>query len=101
MNFEDFWKKIQSTSGEIELVTLSRKKPFSFSYNHSRDTIDIIPSYKTKYPRASRKKDLKEIWDVAITVTNPFTPSNYLDITFNSSYIVSIMKYIINDENLE
>lgn len=99
MNFEDFWKKIQSTSGEIELVTISQKKPFSFSYNHSRDTIDITPS--SKDPRASRKKDLKEIWDVAITVTNPFTPLNYHDLTFNSSYIVSIMKYIINDENLE
>jgi len=99
MNFEDFWKKIQSTEGEIELVTLTRKKPFSFCYNHSRNTIDITPG--TKDPRASRKKDLKEIWDKAITVTNPFTPVNYHDMTFNSSYIVSIMKYIINDENLE
>jgi len=99
MNFEDFWKKIQSTEGEIELVTLTRKKPFSFCYNHSHNTIDITPG--TKDPRASRKKDLKEIWDKAITVTNPFTPVNYHDMTFNSSYIVSIMKYIINDENLE
>ena len=99
MNFEDFWKKIQSTSGEIELVTLSQKKPFSFCYNHSRNTIDITPG--TKDPRASRKKDLKEIWDKAKTVTDPFTPSDYHDMTFNSSYIVSIMKYIINDENLE
>ena len=99
MNFEDFWKKIQSTSDEIELVTLKRKKPFSFCYNHSRNTVDIIPS--TKDPRSSRKQDLKEIWDVAKTVTKPYSPSNYHDITFNSSYIVSIMKYIINDDKLE
>jgi len=99
MNFEDFWKKIQSTSGEIELVTLSQKKPFSFCYNHSRDTIDITPG--SKDPRSSSRKYLKEIWDVAKTVTNPYRPSNYGDITFNSSYIVSIMKYIINDEKLE
>jgi len=99
MNFEDFWKKIQSTSGEIELVTLFRKKPFSFCYNHSRNTIDITPN--SKKPRATDRKILMPIWDVAKTVTNPYSPGNYTKITFNSSYIVSIMKYIINDEKLE
>lgn len=99
MNFEDFWKKIQSVKDEIMLVTLSQKKPFSFSYNHYHDSVDIIPSSKDS--RSSQKKNFRQVWDVAKTVRDPYSPSNYSDITFNSSYIVSIIKHLLNEGKLE
>jgi len=99
--FDEFWMKVQSTKGEKELATIARTKPFSFSYHKDNDTVVFTPSCKTKDPRPINKKKLKEIWGVAKTVTKPFTPLNYHHITFNSSYVVSLMKHILNDEKIE
>ena len=101
MKFDEFWIKVQSTKSKIELTTLVRGKPFSFSYQKYNDTVVFTPSYKTKDPRSTNKKDLKEIWGLAKTVTTPFIALNYHKMTFNSSYVVSLMKHILNDEKIE
>jgi hypothetical protein len=97
MNFESFWKLIQKCN-ETELVTLYQKKPFSFKYDVSHNSVEIIPNSKS--PRASEKIKFEKVWDIAKQSLSPFSVNQYSGITFNSSYIVAIMKYFLNDDKI-
>jgi hypothetical protein len=98
MNFETFWKLIQN-SRETELFTLSQKKPFSFRFDNSHNAVEIIPN--TKSNRSTQKIQFQVIWDMAKKSTTPFLPGQYGKITYNSSYLVAIMKYFLKNEKIE
>lgn len=98
MNFEIFWKLIQN-SNETELVPLSQKKPFSFKFDTSHNAVEIIPN--TKYPRSTQKITFQLIWDMGKKSTTPFMPGQYAKITYNSSYLVAIMKHFLKNEKIE
>lgn len=98
MNFETFWNIIKNNNG-IELLTLSQKKPFLFKFDNSNDSIQIIPN--SKDPRSTNRIKFQEIWNIAKKSTTPFIPSQYAQITFNSSYLVAIMKHILKNEKIE
>jgi len=98
MDFEVFWKLIQKGT-ETELVTLSQRKPFLFRFDNSSNSVEIIPNSKS--PRVSQKIKFKNVWDVAKKSTDPFFVTQYAKITFNSSYIVAIMKHFLKDEKIE
>jgi hypothetical protein len=98
VNFETFWKLLQN-SNETELFTLSQKKPFSFKFDISHNVVEIIPN--TKFHRSTKKIQFQIIWDLAKKSTTPFSPGQYGKITYNSSYLVGIMKHFLKNGKIE
>ena len=100
MNFQTFWNQLsKDTSSGKEFFTLSRKK--SFVATHHNETIVIKPN-KTKYERPLNRNEFLKVWTKAskLSVGQCFIPKNYHDDTFHSSYIVTLMKFIVKDNDV-
>ena len=100
MNFQTFWSQLsKDTSSEKEFFTLSRKKSFVATYHNG--TIVIKPS-KTKYERPLNRNEFLKVWNKAskLSLGQRFVPKNYHDETFHSSYIVTLMKSIVKDNDI-
>ena len=102
MKFNEFWSALcKKTSGGFESQTLAQKRPFIVTYSSGK--ITVIPDYKTKFPRDLSRKEFLKVWIKAAELSKQeaFIPNNYQDDTFHSSYIVSMMKTILNGEEIE
>lgn len=99
MKFEQFWSKLYSLD-ETTLQTLTQKKEFKSTFDKRYDVVEIIPS-STSLPRTITRDQFHKVWIVSKDVTKPFKTSHYGKITRNSSYIIAIMKYLLNGEKSE
>lgn len=55
----------------------------------------------TKFHRSTQKIKFQLIWDMTKKSTTPFMPGQYSKITYNSSYLVAIMKYFLKNDKIE
>ena len=102
MKFDEFWAALcKKTSGGFESQTLAQKRPFIATYSSGK--ITVKPDYKTKEPRPLPSKEFYKVWIKAAELSNQeaFIPNNYQDDTFHSSYILSMMKTILGEEEIE
>ena len=102
MNFSDFWVKIcKKTSGGLELQTLAQKKSFSATYDSGN--IRIKPYAVGKDERLVSRNEFHKVWKVARKMSNQevFRVRNYTETTFHASYILSIMKFFLENDGIE
>lgn len=98
MKFDEFWTLIRERSSFI-LETPVRKKKFTVTYNSQYDLVEIKPS--TTNVRTIQKSHFQKIWNIARKSVNPSEAKQYHKTTFQSSYIVSIMRHIVSDGKIE
>jgi hypothetical protein len=98
MKFEEFWTRLH-TLNDMSLETLSQKKEFHVTFDKKYGIVEIIPS--TLKPRSITQEQFNTVWTISKHVTTPFKTTHYQDITRNSSYIVAMMKYLLNGEKIE
>jgi len=101
MNFQTFWNQLlKITSSEKEFFTLSRKKPFTATYHN--ETIVIKPSKIPVFERPLNRNEFFKVWSKAskLSAGERFEAINYHDDTFHSSYIVSLMKSVVKDDEI-
>ena len=100
MKFNEFWSALcKKTSGGFEFHTLARG--YSFTATYSSGEIIVKPG-TTKYERPLSNNEFYKVWIKAAELSKQeaFIPNNYQDDTFHSSYIVSMMKTILNGEEV-
>lgn len=98
MKFDEFWSKLYTLDG-ITLETLSQKIKFKATFDNKYGTVEIIPS--TNNPRSITREQFHKVWMISKDVTNQFKTIHYSNITRNSSYIIAIMKYLLNGKKIE
>ena len=101
MKFDEFWAALcKKTSGGFESQTLAQKCPFIATY--SSEKITVKPDYKTKEPRPLPSKEFYKVWIIASKLPKYeiFKRKNYND-SFHGSYIISMMKTILGEEEIE
>lgn len=69
------------------LVTLHRKKPFTVAVIGG--ALEITPSTGT--PRATDRRHIQDLLR-RLNETGSFQPGRYVDVTFNASYILALVK---------
>ena len=101
MKFNEFWVLITRLV-RLDLETPTRRKRFNVFYDLEHDLvrINILERSGT---RDIRRSEFQKIWDLARKSVNPFDASQYRKATnvFSISYIVPIMKNILNGEQIE
>ena len=101
MKFNEFWAALcKKTSGGFEFQTLARKYPFTATYTSGKIMVKVG---HTKGERLLPDNEFYKVWVVASKLPKHemFIPNNYQDDTFHSSYIVSMMKTILGEEEIE
>lgn len=113
VNFDKFWRiATAETSGGCEYQTIVQNKVFeaTYSLNGLSGNVVIIIQPKTvgvngkiRVPRTLRKIDFQVVWKIAETLPpqEVFRPTNYQDDTFNASYILAMIKTILDGEEIE
>ena len=101
MKFDEFWAALcKKTSEGFESQTLAQKRPFIATFSSGK--ITVIPDYKTKDPRNLPSKEFLKVWIIAAKLPKHeiFKRKNYND-SFHGSYIISMMKTILNSKEIE
>lgn len=101
MNFASFWTILcKLVVKQKEFSTLKRHTKFTASYHNN--TIIIKPE-KTKSQRPIHFAEFSKVWQKAKKLSNNerFSPVNYQDITFHASYILALMKLVIQNDAIE
>ena len=101
MKFDEFWTALcKKTSGGFETQTLAQKYPFTATYTSPKIMVTVG---NTKGERPLSFSEFYKVWVVASKLPKHelFIPNNYQDETFHSSYIVSMMKTILGEEEIE
>ncbi|QLH09464.1 hypothetical protein [Candidatus Nitrosotenuis sp. DW1] len=101
MNFASFWTILCNlVIKQKEFSTLKRHAKFTASYHNN--TIIIKPG-KTKFQRPIHSAEFAKVWQKAKTLSNNerFIPVNYQDTTFHASYILTLMKLVIQNDIIE
>ena len=101
MKFNEFWSTLcKKTSGGFEFHTLTRG--YSFTATYSSGEIIVKPG-TTKSERSLSNNEFYKVWIKAAELPKQeiFIPNNYQDDTFHSSYIVSMMKTILNGGEID
>ena len=101
MKFDEFWAALcKKTSGGFESQTLAQKHPFTATYAFPKIMVTVG---NTKGERPLSNNEFHKVWIKAAELSKQeiFIPNNYQDDTFHSSYIVSMMKTILNGEEIE
>ena len=101
MKFNEFWTALcKKTSGGFEFQTLARKHPFTATYTSGKIMVKVG---NTNGERPLPNSEFYKVWVVASKLPKHevFIPNNYQDETFHSSYIVSMMKTILKEEEIE
>ena len=101
MKFNEFWSALcNKTSGGFEFQTLARGYPFTATYSSGKI---IVKPGTTKYERLLSNNEFYKVWIKAAELPKQeiFIPNNYQDDTFHSSYIVSMMKTILNGGEID
>jgi len=101
MKFEEFWNSLtRELTSEKTFHTLKQSKPFEARYYSGM--IFVKPSSGKTW--TIRKEHMKEVWNVALQITENkrFRPTYYGKGNIRtSSYIVTLMKHVLNNEKLE
>lgn len=106
MNFDEFWNTVKDFKHDLLLKTLDKELEFEVSQNSQKpiipknDILYVIPK-STGKERSISKSEFFRIWEEAKTEARPFIPGKYTQLTRNSSYIVSIMKFIVGDQKID
>ena len=106
MNFKKFWNTIKDINHDLSLKTLDRELEFEVSQNSQKpiipknDVLYVIPK-STGKERSISKSEFFHVWEEAKTEARPFISGKYTQLTRNSSYIVSIMKFIVGDQKID
>ena len=101
MKFDEFWGTLcKKTSGGFKSQTIARRLPFTATYSSGK--ITIITNYKTKDPRDLSRKEFLKVWIKAAKLPKHeiFRRKNYND-SYHGSYIISMMKTILKEEEIE
>lgn len=101
MDTERHWNEITEWLSEEKSIHLPRGKEFLASFNRNEKVIVVIPS-ETGIPRRIAKDEWKRFGEKFADVENrgydPLKPGHYASITFNSSYLVAILKEYGSDD---
>ena len=101
MKFNEFWSALcKKTSRGFEFHTLARGYPFTATYASGKIFVKVG---KTGEERGLSNNEFHKVWIKAAELPKQeiFIPNNYQDDTFHSSYIVSMMKTILNGEEID
>ncbi len=101
MKFTNFWIILcKLVVPQKEFSTLKRHTKFTASYHNN--TIIIKPE-KTKFQRLIHSGEFAKVWQKAKSLSNTerYIQVNYHDTTFHASYILALMKLVIQNETIE
>ncbi|TBR10262.1 MAG: hypothetical protein EPO62_03730 [Candidatus Nitrosotenuis sp.] len=101
MKFANFWTMLcKLVAQREEFSTLKRHTKFMASYHNN--TILIKPE-KTKLQRVIHVTEFTKVWQKAKTLSDNerFIQANYHNITFHASYILALIKLVIQNETIE
>lgn len=95
METDRLWSGIAKWLSNEKTIHLPRGKPFVASFDKSDGVIIVTPS-ETGIPRRISKEEWnrfgEKFEDVEKRGYDPLKPGHYARITFNSSYLVAILK---------
>tara|TARA_B100001123_G_scaffold307574_1_gene343705 strand:- start:379 stop:699 length:321 start_codon:yes stop_codon:yes gene_type:complete len=106
MNFDEFWNAVKDFKHDLLLKTLDRELEFEVSQRSKKpiipknDVLYITPMF-TRKERSISISQFYHVWNEAKTEHRPFISGKYTQLTRNSSYIVSIMKFIVGDQKID
>lgn len=102
IDFETLWARIRDRySNETGLETISTRREFKAMYDSSYDVVVVTP-LSTKMPRHITKRDFRNLWEkLAKIERNPYRPGYYQRETRNASYILALIKNVLEEENIE
>ena len=106
MNFKTFWESVKDNHHDFTLKTLDRELEFQISPNSkhplipNNDVLYVTPK-STEKERPIQKSQFLKVWEYSKSITKPYVPSNYTTITYNSSYIVALMKHVVGEQKIE
>jgi len=98
IDFEALWSQTRDRySNEVELKTISTQREFKVIYDGSYDEVVVTPLL-TKMPRHITKTDFRRVWEKFVKVeVNPYRPGHYQRETRNASYILALIKDILEE----
>lgn len=96
MNFEEFWqelKELLTTTNDFQ--TADKQKPFVAK--RGIESVIIMPESSNKKYEID-KDEFRTIWNLAKeqVLNGIYKPSNFQKNTYKSSYILTLMKEILN-----
>lgn len=101
MNFQSFWQILcKQVSQTKEFSTLKRHTKFSAVYSNG---MIIVKPNTPRFQRPIHSNEFAKVWQKAksLSIAERFNPVNYQDQTFHASYILALMKFIIQDGTIE
>jgi len=117
MNFQEFWKKLQSEiRQEKEFKTLKQKKKFTVHFEQNRDGVPVLKIItETGEPRGPiSSNEFGGVWDNAkgrSRETRFLNDNRHLEPypkkkggmgkSMQVSYIVALIDYLVQDQNME
>jgi len=126
MKFNEFWSALcKKTSGGFESQTLTQNRSFNATYDSGKIVVElprISDLGSTNNKRTLSKKEVHKVWTEAERLKHNkiehdgkkmvypgsqppmeevLRPKHYINLTRNSSYILSMMKTILKEEEIE
>ena len=126
MKFNEFWSALcKKTSGGFESQTLTQNRSFNATYDSGKIVVELPRTSdhgSTNNKRTLSKKEVHKVWTEAErlrhnkiehdgkimvypgsqpSMEEVLRPKHYIDVTRNSSYILSMMKTILKGEEIE
>jgi len=101
MKFDFFWQDLcKKVITKRKFETLIQHKPFTVYFE--KDKIMAVPD-KSHDPRSIYHKDFLQVWNKAqkLSKSEQFKQSNYKKMTRNASYILALMKFVLENEEIE
>ncbi len=94
------------TSGGCEFQTMVQKKVFEATYDNNLIIIQpktVGGNGKIRVPRPITKNEFHKVWKIAekLSKQEVFRPTNYQDETFHASYILAMIKTILDGKEIE
>lgn len=95
MSYEHSWEGVVRWLNEPKEFSLIRGKPFTAVYNQKEQAINVVPK-ETGIVRTISEKEwdtfIEKVNSVTIEGYDPWKPGHYSKVTYNSSYLVAILK---------
>lgn len=95
MDIEELWNQVTKWLKEEKEIKLPKGEYFRVSFDANSKAIEIVPT-KTGIPRRVKKEEWVRFGEKFNFVKekgyDSFRPGHYAQITYNSSYLVAILK---------
>ena len=95
MDIEETWMEITEWLAKERVISLPKGNDFRALYKTENDVIEVIPT-ETGIPRQVSKKEWEKFGlkfnKVRENGYDPLKPGHYAQVTYNSSYLVAILK---------